>query len=115
MTYERRFLGVTNGRDSDIFAKWRQSVKLVVLFLINNTFNANNFSVSLKNDMVLLVSWIWIFYIKDLYNIFGQNKLLFSITKKSKIDISPHSIWESDPLATEQRGLQIFMNLKSLW
>jgi hypothetical protein len=53
-TYVHRILSVINCRDTDIFAEWRKSVKLVVLFLINNTFNANNFSFSLKNDMVLL-------------------------------------------------------------
>jgi hypothetical protein len=43
-----------------------------------------------------------------LCDISGKNKWLFSITKKSEIDISPtilvglHSIWESDPLAMEQ-------------
>jgi hypothetical protein len=55
MTYVHRFLGVINGRDSDIFVEWRWSVKLVVLFLINNIFNANNFSFPLKNDVVLLL------------------------------------------------------------
>jgi hypothetical protein len=48
MTYVPRFLGVINGRDSDIFTEWRQSVKLVVLFLINNIFKANNFSFFLE-------------------------------------------------------------------
>jgi hypothetical protein len=113
--YVRRFLDVINCRDSDIFAKWRQSIKLVVLFLINNIFNPNNFSFSLKNDMMLLlVSWIWILYIEDLCDIFDKNEWLFSVTEKSEIDISHtilvglHSIWESDPLAIEQRDLQIF-------
>jgi hypothetical protein len=76
------------------------SVKLVVLFLVNNIFNVNNFSFSLKNDMVLLlVSSIWTLYIEDLCDIFGKNKWLFSITEKSEIDISHtilidlHSIW----------------------
>jgi hypothetical protein len=110
---------VINGRDSDIFAKWRQSVKLVVLFLINNIFNANNFSFALNNDIVLLcVSWIWILYIEDLCDIFDKNKLLFSVTEKSEIDISHtilvglHNIWESDPLAMEQWDLQIFFVLQ---
>jgi hypothetical protein len=114
-TYVRRFLAIINCRDSDIFAEWRQSVKLVVVFLVNNIFNANNFSFSLKNDMVLLlVSRIWILYIEDLCDIFGKNKWLFLVTKKSEIDISHtiivglHSIWECDPLAMEQWDLQIF-------
>jgi hypothetical protein len=117
--YVRRFLSVINCRDSDIFAEWRQSVKLVVLFLINNIFNSNNFSFSLKNDMVLLpASWIWILYIEDLCDIFGKNKWLFSVIEKSKIDISYtilvglHSIWESDPLAMKQWDLQIFSILQ---
>jgi hypothetical protein len=102
--YVSRFLGVINCRDSHIFAEWRQIVKLVVLFLANNIFNSNNFSFSLKNDMVFLpVSRIWTRYIEDLCDIFGKNKWLFSITEKSEIDISHtilvglHSIWESDP------------------
>jgi hypothetical protein len=118
-TYVRRFLSVINGRDSDIFAEWRQSIELVVLFLVNNIFNVNNFSFSLKNDMVLLlVSWILILYIEDLCDILGKNKWLFSVTEKSEIDISHtklvglHSIWESAPLATEQRDLQIFSILQ---
>jgi hypothetical protein len=117
--YVHRFLGVINCRDSDIFTKWRQSVKLIVLFLVNNIFNSNNFSFSLKNDMVFLpVSRIWILYIEDLCDIFGKNKWLFSVTEKSKIGISHtilvdlHSIWESDPLATEQCDLQIFSVLQ---
>jgi hypothetical protein len=113
-TYVRRFLGVINGRDSNIFAEWRQSIKLVVLFLVNNFFNANNFSFSLNDMVLLLVSWIWILYIEDLCEIFGKNKWLFSVTEKFEIDISHtilvslHSIWESDPLTMEQRDLQIF-------
>jgi hypothetical protein len=88
MTYVRRFLGVINYRDSVIFTEWRQSVKLVVHFLVNNIFNSNNLSFSLKNDMVLLpVSWIWILYIEDLCDIFGKNKWLLSIIEKSEIDI----------------------------
>jgi hypothetical protein len=66
------------------------------------------FYFSLKNDMVFLpISRIWILYIEDLCDIFCKNKWLFSITEKSKIDISHtilidlHSIWESDPLAME--------------
>jgi hypothetical protein len=117
--YVCRFLGVINYRDSDIFVEWRQSVKLIVLFLVNNIFNANIFSFSLKNDMVLLlVSRIWILYIEDLCDIFGKNKWLFSVTEKSEIDISHpiliglHSIWESGPLATKQRDLQIFSVLQ---
>jgi hypothetical protein len=49
-----------------------------------------------------------------LCDIFGKNKWLFSVTEKSEIDISHtilvglHSIWEFDPLATEQWDLQIF-------
>jgi hypothetical protein len=108
MTYVCRFLGVVNCRDSDIFTDWRQGIKLVVLFLINNIFNSNNFSFSLKNDMVFLpISMIWILYIEDLCDIFVKNKWLFSVTDKSEIDISHiilvelHSIWESNPLATE--------------
>jgi hypothetical protein len=119
MMYVRRFLGVINGRDSDIFAKWRQSVKLVVLFLVNDIFNANNFSFSLKNDMVLLlVRWIWILYIEDWCDIFGKNKWLFFVTEKSEIDTSQtilvglHSIWEFGPLATEQWDLPIFSILQ---
>jgi hypothetical protein len=118
-TYVLRLLGVINGRDSDIFAEWWQNVKLVLLFLINNIFNANNFSFSLKNDMVLLlVCWIRILYIKDLCDIFGKNKWLFSITEKFEINISRtilvglHSIWESIPLATEQQDPQIFFVLQ---
>jgi hypothetical protein len=117
--YVHRFLGVINYRDSNIFAEWRQSVKSVVLFLVNNIFNSNKFSFSLKNDMVLLpVSWIWIFYIEVLCDIFDKNKWLFSVTEKSKIDISHailvslHSIWESNPLTTEQWDLQIFSILQ---
>jgi hypothetical protein len=61
---------------------------------------------------------IWILYIEDLCDIFGKNKWLFSVTKKSKIGISHtilvglHSIWESNSLATEQRDLQIFSVLQ---
>jgi hypothetical protein len=68
--------------------------------------------------VLLLVSWIWILYIEDLCDIFGKNKWLFSLTKKSKIDISHtiliglHSICESDPFATEQWDLQIFFVLQ---
>jgi hypothetical protein len=57
--------------------------------------------------VLLLISWIWIRYIENLCDIFGKNKWLFSVTKKSEIDISHtilvglHSIWESDPLAME--------------
>jgi hypothetical protein len=64
--------------------------------------------------VLLLVSWIWILYIEDLCDIFGKNKWLFSVIEKSEIDISHtilvglHSIWESDPMATEQRDPQIF-------
>jgi hypothetical protein len=63
-------------------------------------------------------SWIWILYIEDLCDIFGKNKWLFSVTKKSEIDIGHtilvglHSIWESDPLAMEQWDLQIFSVLQ---
>jgi hypothetical protein len=66
----------------------------------------------------LFWSWIRILYIEDLCDIFGKNKWLFSVTKKSKIDISHtilvslHSIWESDPLVTQQRDLQIFSILQ---
>jgi hypothetical protein len=68
--------------------------------------------------VLLLVSWIWILYIEDLCDIFDKNKWLFSITETSEIDISHtilvglHSIWESDPLATEQWDLQIFSVLQ---
>jgi hypothetical protein len=92
---------------------------LVVLFLVNNIFNSNNFSFSLKNYMVFLpISRIWILYIEDLCDIFVKNKWLFSVTDKSEIDISHtilvdlHSIWESNPLATEQWDHQIFSVLQ---
>jgi hypothetical protein len=92
---------------------------LVVLFLINNIFNSNNFSFSLKNYMVFLpISRIWILYIEDLCDIFVKNKRLFSVTDKSEIDISHtilvdlHSIWESNSLATEQWDHQIFSVLQ---
>jgi hypothetical protein len=69
--------------------------------------------------MVLrLVRWNWILYIEDLCDIFGKNNLLFFLTEKSEIDISHtilvglHSIWESDPLVTKQRDLQIFSVLQ---
>jgi hypothetical protein len=68
--------------------------------------------------VLLLVIWIWILYIEDFCDFFGKNKWLFSLTEKSEIDISHtilvglHSIWESDPLATEQRNLQIFSILQ---
>jgi hypothetical protein len=85
----------------------------------HNIFNSNNFSFSLKNDMVLIpFSWIWILYIEDLCDIFGKNKWLFSVTEKFKIDISHtilvgrHSILESDPLAMEKWDLQIFSILQ---
>jgi hypothetical protein len=107
-TYVHRFLDVINCRDSDIFAKWRQSVKLVVLFHVN-IFKSNNFSFSLKNDMMFLpISMICILYIEDLCDIFDKNKWLFFVT----ILVDLHSIWESDPLATEQWDLQIFSVLQ---
>jgi hypothetical protein len=91
MTCVCKFLGVINCWDSDIFIEWRQSIKLVVLFLVNNIFNSNNFSFLLKNNIVLLlVSWIWILYI--------SHTMLVGL----------YSIWESDPLAMEQWELQIF-------
>jgi hypothetical protein len=68
--------------------------------------------------VLLLVSWILILYIEDMCDIFVKNKWLFSVTEKSEIDISHtilvglHSIWESDPLATEQSDLQIFSVLQ---
>jgi hypothetical protein len=54
MMYVHRFLSVINFRDSDISAEWMHSIKLVLFFLINNIFHSNNFSCSLKNDMVFL-------------------------------------------------------------
>jgi hypothetical protein len=68
--------------------------------------------------MLLLISWIWILYIEYLCDIFDKNKWLLFVTEKSKIEISHtilgglHSIWEFDPLAMEQRDLQIFIVLQ---
>jgi hypothetical protein len=68
--------------------------------------------------VLLLVSWVWIFYIEDLHDIFDKNKLLFSVIEKFEIDgshtilVNLYSIWESNPLAMEQLSLQIFLILK---
>jgi hypothetical protein len=73
--YIWRFLVVISDRGSDIFVEWRQIIKLVVVFLVNNILKANNFSFSLKNDMtLLLVSLVWILCIEDLCDIFGKNR-----------------------------------------
>jgi hypothetical protein len=73
--YIWRFLVVISDRGSDIFAEWRQIIKLVVVFLVNNILKANNFSFFLKNDMtLLLVSLVWILCIEDLCDIFGKNR-----------------------------------------
>jgi hypothetical protein len=68
--------------------------------------------------VLLLVSWTWILYKEDLCDVFGKKKWSFPVTEKSKIEISHvilvslDSIWESDPLAIEQRDLQIFYVLQ---
>jgi hypothetical protein len=43
MTYVYSFLSVINGRDNDILAKWRKIIKLVVVLLVDNILNTNNF------------------------------------------------------------------------